>query len=296
MTETEPLVAPLADALRRVARERGHLVVITGAGVSLASGVPTFRGDDPDAVWKNDILEKGTYRFFRDDPVESWLWSMRLFAAIRDAEPNAGHRALDAIGRRHRERGGDFTLVTQNIDGLHRRAAPDETEDFLVEVHGRVDRVRCASTLGCPWGAPSGSMARDDVDFARFLDDPQLAHLPRCPVCHDLVRQHVLWFDEYYNDHADYQWERVQAAAESADTVLFVGTSFSVGVTELFLHQALFGKKRAFSVDPSGQVPYPGAIGPVPERSEVALPAVCAALGLDVDPGIDTDEPSPVGK
>ncbi|MEM8932624.1 MAG: Sir2 family NAD-dependent protein deacetylase, partial [Acidobacteriota bacterium] len=94
-TDSVP-IAPLTDALNRL--DSGHLVVITGAGVSLASGVPTFRGDDPDAVWRNDILEKGTFRYFREDPAASWQWSMRLFGAIQDAEPNAGHHALDALG------------------------------------------------------------------------------------------------------------------------------------------------------------------------------------------------------
>ena len=123
-------------------------------------------------------------------------------------------------------------------------------------------------------------MDRLEVDLAKFLAEPSLAHLPRCPHCQDLIRQHVLWFDEFYDGHADYQWARVQDAAVDADLVVFVGTSFAVGVTELFLHRAFSRGQSTFSIDPSGEVPYPGILQPLAERSEIALPAICDALNV----------------
>jgi len=276
---SEPMES-LLEALTQAGS--GHLVAITGAGISRASGVPTYRGDDPDAVWKNDIMEKGTYAYFRRNPVGSWRWSAGLLASIAGAGPNRGHYALDALGSWHRGRGGRFTLVTQNIDGLHRRAAADEaSRRSLIEVHGRVDRVRCALPSGCEKGSPSGSFDRAELDFSRFEQDPTYENLPRCPLCDDLIRHHVLWFDELYSDHADYQWERVQDAAEDADVVLFVGTSFAVGVTELFLHSALLTGTPTFSIDPTGEVPFPGALVAIAARAPVALPALCSSLGVD---------------
>lgn len=261
----------LEQALRGL--ERGPLVVVTGAGISLASGIPTFRGSDPGAVWKNDITELGTYRFFRQDPVESWLWSHRIFGALAGAEPNPAHHALARLERFQLARGGSFLLVTQNIDTLHERAGSRE----LVKVHGSADRYRCASPLGCRNGAPDGTLRAEQVDFAPFMADPTLANIPRCPLCGDLLRRHVLWFDEYYNEHRDYQWERVQQAAQTMGLLVFVGTSFAVGVTELFLQAALFSRVPTYSIDPAGQRPH-GRVEVIAERAEVLLPALVDRL------------------
>ena len=73
------------------------LLVVTGAGVSLASGIPTFRGTDPGAVWANDVQEKGTIAYFNRDPVKSWQWYMSRFLKHLDAKPNAAHIALAAL-------------------------------------------------------------------------------------------------------------------------------------------------------------------------------------------------------
>lgn len=257
-----------------IAAARGkYLVVITGAGISLASGIPTFRGTDPDAVWKKDVTELGTYRFFRQNPVESWLWSHRIFGATRDAKPNPAHFALAEIEKKHAAAGGRFLLITQNIDTLHEQAG----SQALVKVHGSADRYRCASPLGCVKGAPSGSIPAADVDFGPFFADPSFEKLPRCPVCGDLLRRHVLWFDEYYQEHDDYQWQRVQDAAQTMDALLFVGTSFSVGVTEMFLQAALFSRIPVFSLDPSGFKPH-YRLEVLQAKAEDLLPAVSSRL------------------
>ncbi len=272
MSELESQTALLAAGL---AAARGkYLVVVTGAGISLASGIPTFRGTDKDAVWKKDVTELGTYRFFRQNPVESWLWSHRIFGATRDALPNPAHDALAAIEKHHLAGGGRFLLITQNIDTLHEQAGSRQ----LVKVHGSADRYRCASPLGCVNGAPSGSIAAAEVDFEPFFAAPTLDTLPRCTVCGDLLRRHVLWFDEYYQEHDDYQWQKVQDAAQLMDALLFVGTSFSVGVTEMFLQAALFSRVPAFSVDPSGFRPHP-RLETIAAKAEELLPAVSSRLG-----------------
>jgi len=250
---------------------RGRVLIVTGAGISLASGIPTFRGTDPDALWKRDVTELGTFRYFGEDPVGSWRWYLSRFGKTVGARPNPAHIALVALEERASKAGGELLLVTQNIDGLHREAGSRN----LIEVHGRADRVRCPR-LGCPNGAPVGSLPRADFDLAKFEKDPCDENLPRCPRCHAVMRQHVLWFDEYYDSHQDYQWSRVLEASADCAAVLFVGTSFSVGVTDLILRAALSRDVPVLSVDPAA-VRIPG-VESLEVRAEDVLPRV---VGLD---------------
>ena len=118
-----------------------------------------------------------------------------------------------------------------------------------------------------------------EVDLDAFVRDPVVENLPRCPACGSLLRQHVLWFDECYDSHADYQWDRVCAAAADAELFIFVGTSFSVGVTELLVESALSRGKPVFSIDPHAPAPIPGVIA-VRAPSETLLPEVLRDLGV----------------
>src|SRR5436190_24283317 len=111
---TDPAaIETLADALRD--RAKAGIVVVTGAGVSLASGIPTFRGSDPGAVWATDVTELGTRAYFERDPVGSWQWYLSRFDRVLPAKPNAAHHALAALERWQVGRGGEFLLVSQNI-------------------------------------------------------------------------------------------------------------------------------------------------------------------------------------
>ena len=262
----------LADALR--AHRRGRVVVVTGAGISHASGIPTFRGTDRDAVWKRDVTELGTNRYFQQDPVGSWRWYSSRFDSVLDKRPNDAHVALVNLERWQHEGGGEFLLVTQNVDTLHETAGSRS----LIKVHGSADKVRCIR-VGCEFGAPSGSIRRDRVDFSVFFDNPSLETLPKCPRCGSLLRQHVLWFDEYYDGHHDYEWSAVMEAAQTADLVLFVGTSFAVGVTDLFLQNVIRQSLSAFAIDPGARdAPHP-QVELLREKAEVLLPDVCDSLG-----------------
>jgi NAD-dependent deacetylase len=269
--ESDEALRPLAQAIQ--AATSGVLLVVTGAGVSLASGISTFRGTDPGAVWSRDVTELGTHRFFREDPAGSWRWYLARFEKVVGARPNAAHHALASLERWQLARGGRFLLVTQNIDGLHRAAGSQE----LVEVHGRADRVRCSSK-GCALGAPTGSIPRDHVDIAPFLAEPAAATVPRCPACGSLLRQHILWFDEYYTEHEDYQFERAIKAAGEAAVVLFVGTSFSVTITSLVVQDALDKGASLYSIDPAGDPPV-REVHPIRARAEDALAGLCRQLG-----------------
>ena len=92
-------------------------------------------------------------------------------------------------------------------------------------------------------------MARREVLFSAFTDQPNEATLPRCPQCQSLIRPHVLWFDETYHSHVDYQYDLAVQAFERADLIIAVGTSFSVGITELALQVAELHGALVWSID-----------------------------------------------
>jgi NAD-dependent deacetylase len=265
---------PADELVRRLeALGDGFLLVVTGAGVSAASGLATFRGEDPEAVWNQDDVLLGTEEYFRRDPVAHWRWYLERFAGILDARPNAAHRALVALEAWHTGRGGGFLLVTQNIDTLHEDAGSRR----LVKVHGSADRFRCTRP-GCELAAPAGSRPRGEVDVAPFAARPSRDTLPACPRCGATLRAHALFFDEYYQDHADYRWDEVRRAAAAAGLLLTVGTSHSVGVTEMALGAAVVRGVPVLSVDPSGRSPHRG-VTPLAARAEDVLPAAVRRLG-----------------
>lgn len=178
--------------------DAGSVVVLTGAGVSAESGVPTFRGED--GLWRNYRAEDlATPSAFARDPKLVWEWYQWRRELIAACRPNPAH---DFIARLEREHRGDFLLVTQNVDGLHRLAGSTK----LVEVHGNIWDVRCSAC----------GLSRED----RTLPFPELP--PRCDECRGLLRPGVVWFGEALPEEAI---GRAFAAAERCDLMLVVGTS-----------------------------------------------------------------------
>jgi len=286
VSELQALAASLNDA------PPPNVLVLSGAGVSLASGIPTFRGSDPGAVWAENVTTLGTRAFFERDPVASWQFYFERFDGLGGKQPNPAHSALAALERFLAPRAkdftfqGEFTLVTQNLDGLHRKAG----SQAVVEIHGRADRVRCAERY-CRYGAPRGWLPRAEVDFEPFRADPREATLPRCPECGAPIRAHLLWFDESYGEHEDYGYLQARTALTAAEVILVVGTSFSVGITQLVLQTALGKGIPLFLIDPGDPPDVPvhhrfstqpaPALFHVRQPAEVALPQLCALLGID---------------
>jgi NAD-dependent protein deacetylase/lipoamidase len=213
----------LARILEDARRSRGPVVALTGAGISAESGIPTFRGSEGYwVVGSSNYMpqEMATNEMFSRAPEEVWRWYLYRFGVCKDAQPNAGHRALvdleHALGDR-------FHLVTQNIDGLHLRAGASPARTSCI--HGDASLVRCAGScssdkLPLPdMGTRGGETAFTSADRARLS----------CPRCGGWLRPHVLWFDEYY-DEENYRMNTALRAASSAALLVVVGTS---GATNL---------------------------------------------------------------
>ena len=266
-TLAEPLVRALEDA-------RGPVLIVTGAGVSAASGIRTFRGPEPGALWRENDVALATVAYFERDPVGQIAWYLERFAALDTARPNPGHHAILEIERHLASERTPALLVTQNIDTLHEQAGSRQP----IKVHGTGDRLRC-SARGCSLGAPSGSISRSSVDIESFREAPAAATLPRCPKCRAPLRPHVLFFDEYYTEHDDYRFVEVEGAARDAELMIFVGTSFAVGVTSLLLEAGAERSVPMFSIDPAGsRAPAFARVQGLAAAAEVLLPAVAARL------------------
>lgn len=194
------------EAVRLALGEAGSIVALTGAGISAESGIPTFRG--PGGLWRNFSPEKlATPEAFARDARLVWEWYDWRRGVIHKAEPNAGHRALAELERRQAAAGGGkagFTLVTQNVDGLHDRAGSRN----LLKLHGDIWRVRCLRCGVEEWNK-------------RVPLEPLP---PRCR-CGGLLRPAVVWFGEPLPEA---RWQRALAASRRAQVFLIIGTSASV--------------------------------------------------------------------
>jgi NAD-dependent deacetylase len=182
----------LLDALVRGRR----IAVLTGAGISAESGVPTFR-DAQTGLWaRYDPQDLATPEAFRRDPKLVWDWYAWRRQLVAAAKPNPGHFGLVRL----QELFPDLILITQNIDGLHALAG----SRGLIELHGNIWRIKCSA--GC------GVIASFDRDAAP----------PRCPKCTAWLRPDVVWFGEPLPAAA---LERAQAAAAECDVFFSIGTS-----------------------------------------------------------------------
>ncbi|NBC85753.1 MAG: NAD-dependent protein deacylase [Bacteroidetes bacterium] len=189
-----------SDALIDHLRSADRVAVLTGAGISAESGIPTFR--DPGGIWeKFEPQELANVEAFLENPELVQGWYRHRRQVVEDAEPNDGHRALVRL-----EQHVDLvTTITQNVDDLHNRAGSSE----VVEFHGNITRNYCTD-------------CEQDVDAARIdaaIEDGQPA---TCPECEGLVRPDVVWFGEMLPPDA---MDRASEATTTCDVFLSVGTS-----------------------------------------------------------------------
>jgi NAD-dependent deacetylase len=213
----ERLLASLVTRIRAARR----LTVLTGAGVSAASGVPTFRGAD--GLWREyRAADLATPQAFARDPRLVWEWYAWRREKIAACQPNRAHEVLATWTMRNPH----CRLVTQNVDDLHVRAAarlhPTQKRDQLIQLHGSIWELSCWTR--CPASPKSWRDERVPLPEA----------VPTCPACGGLARPAVVWFGEPL-DRANVQ---AAAAATVCDVYLTVGTSAVVYPAAGFLHDA----------------------------------------------------------
>jgi NAD-dependent deacetylase len=192
-----------------------RVLVITGAGVSAESGIPTFRGKD--GYWRNfDPTKLATPEAFARDPNLVWDWYRERRQRIRKAQPNSAHRAIAKLALQADE----FLLVTQNVDDLHLRAGlPAEK---MVQIHGDIFMTRCSR-----------------CDFRRNEHDD--GDLPKCPECSALMRPSVVWFGEQL-DAAKIETVENFISGGDCDLVIVAGTTALFGY---IIHWALRARGQA---------------------------------------------------
>jgi NAD-dependent deacetylase len=188
----------LPEALLGILERARRPVVLTGAGMSAECGVPVFRG--PGGLWEGIRPEElATPEAFARDPARVWRWYRWRLERVAAARPHAGHTALAALEREEAFDG--FTVITQNVDGMHQRAGSRD----VIELHGSLVRARCTALCGFETGA-------DGVDPEDFS----------CPCGKGRLRPGVVWFGESLPARA---LRRAAEVLAGADLVWVVGTS-----------------------------------------------------------------------
>jgi NAD-dependent deacetylase len=210
-------VFSIPSELREALRAAQHVVVLTGAGISAESCVPTFR-DVMTGLWAQyHPQDLATPQAFVRNPKLVWEWYAWRRERVSQVEPNAGHRALAEIERRVPR----FTLITQNVDGLHQQAGSQR----VVEIHGNILRVKCFD---------------DGTIIEQWEETGDVP--PRCPNCGGLLRPDVVWFGEALPEQA---FNEAALAALACDVFLSIGTS---GMVEPAASLPLVAQRRGARV------------------------------------------------
>jgi len=248
MRESEQPLRQLADSVR----DAGHIVVLTGAGISAESGLATFR-DPQDGLWSAHRPEDlATPEAFARDPQMVWRWYEWRRARLRSVAPNPGHYALAEL----QQRVPSLTLITQNVDGLHQQAGSRD----VIEFHGNITRTVC-SNRSCPGQWHAGDQREP----------------PHCPVCDAFLRPDVVWFGESIPVAA---MQASLAALAACDVFMSIGTSSVVYPAAGMAQQAAANGAEIVEINPNATPLSSAADIVIPGPSGEVLPAVIKQLDL----------------
>jgi NAD-dependent deacetylase len=221
-----PTMQHLIRQAADITRQSRRLVVLTGAGMSKESGIPTFR-EAQEGLWaRHDPMKLATMQGFLANPQLVWEWYQYRFGLVAACQPNPGHYAIADLARLLPH----VVVVTQNIDGLHAAAGSAD----VVELHGSIHRYKCVY----------GHMGHTLADLAG-----QTAVPPRCPRpgCHGMMRPDVVWFGEMLDQDI---LARAAAECESCDVMLIVGTSGVVQPAASLPYHAWNAGARLIEINP----------------------------------------------
>jgi NAD-dependent deacetylase len=251
------------DLAARLSRAR-RAAVLTGAGISAESGIPTFRSG-PTALWRDRRPEDlATPDAFARDPALVTEWYLMRVKMVLDARPNPGHVALAHIERNFHARRAEFSVLTQNVDGLHAAGGSRN----VIELHGSIRTWRC---VGCEQELPITDAAAQSESEAR---KPM-----RCP-CGALLRPGVVWFGEALPRYA---WARAEHAASAAEVFIVAGTSAAVHPAAALVAVAKHAGAFVVEVNPEATEATPLCDLFVRAPSGAFLPMVSERMALGTD-------------
>ena len=213
-----------------------NIVVITGAGISVESGIQPFRGAN--GIWEENPMEMATYHKYSSDPAHFLSWYYKRFVSCKNALPNTTHERLAAQNVR---------VITQNIDNLHLKAHHDHQS--LIEIHGNLNYKRRvnAEHIGDLELANWDKIDEANLEASLF----EFFKIEKGGIIDEnkSYRPHVLLFDEFYTEL--YQYEKAITWLLEAETIIFMGTSNSVGFTSGALQIGVSNGKQVIVVDPN---------------------------------------------
>jgi len=217
------------------------LLVLTGAGLSVDSGIPTFR--DTDRIWivgsKNYMpTDMARFRMFESNPTEVWKWFIYRLGICKKALPNLGHFVISDFEKLFKKR---FQLITQNVDGLHLAAGSSTKQTY--QIHGTMENCRCGSECS----SATYPFPELEVKIEEDLTDEQIAKL-KCPKCGEFLRPNILFFDEYYTERR-YKINSSLKAAEQCGMLLIVGTSGATTLPDLIVRKAIESQKLVIDIN-----------------------------------------------
>ena len=243
---------PMIDAAARSLAHSQRLLVLSGAGLSAESGIPTFR-EAQSGLWaKFSPQDLATPEAFDANPERVWAWYRWRRSLIARGGVNAGHRAIAAL-----EKHLDVVIATQNVDGLQTAAGSRD----ICELHGNIWVDRCS--------------ACDTEHSQPVAEADESAALPRCDACGALMRPGVVWFGEMLPIHA---LERAQAELDRCDCVLVVGTSNQVYPAAALVEMAVAGPATVLEVNPQTTSVSAGVDTHIAQTASTALPALVDRL------------------
>jgi NAD-dependent deacetylase len=238
-----------------------RVLVLTGAGVSAESGIPTFRGKD--GYWRNlNPAKLATPEAFAKDPGLVWEWYRERRQRIRNAQPNPAHKAIAKLAQHTQE----FLLVTQNVDDLHARAG--SPKEKMVQIHGDIFVTRCSR---CDFSRHDYEHDHEHEHESEDID------VPRCPRCEGLMRPGVVWFGEQL------PWDELRRVenyleAGPCDFVIVAGTTATFGYIIDWALRAIASDGELIEVNPEETPPSRFATQRVRERAALALPWIVDEL------------------